>query len=78
MARRKKRKIPIKERSSAQEFNDQVKQYTHQDQKRINNPPVGLVTTETDHLNGEKLMNMTLILILNYNGTGKKEDNLLM
>lgn len=51
---RKKNKIPIKERSSAQEFNDQVKQYTHQDQKRANNPPVGLVTAETDHLNGTK------------------------
>src|SRR3989339_485636 len=52
--RRKKSKIPIKERSSAQEFEDQVKQYTHDDFKRTNNPPVGLVTAETDHLNGKK------------------------
>ncbi|MGA8903658.1 MAG: site-specific DNA-methyltransferase [Candidatus Bathyarchaeia archaeon] len=29
-----------------------VKQYIHDGQKRINNPPVGLVTAETDHLNG--------------------------
>ncbi|MDP1694436.1 MAG: site-specific DNA-methyltransferase, partial [Candidatus Woesearchaeota archaeon] len=52
--RKKKNKIPIKERSSAQEFEDQVKQYTHEDKKRANNPPVGLVTAETDHLNGKK------------------------
>ena len=31
-----------------------VKQYTHDEQKRLNNPPVGLVTAETDHLNGKK------------------------
>jgi adenine-specific DNA-methyltransferase len=33
---------------------DGVKQYTHEDKKRVNNPPVGLVTAETDHLNGKK------------------------
>jgi adenine-specific DNA-methyltransferase len=33
---------------------DEVKQYVHDGQKRINNPPVGLVTAETDHLNGKK------------------------
>jgi adenine-specific DNA-methyltransferase len=33
---------------------DEVKQYTHEDKKRVNNPPVGLVTAETDHLNGKK------------------------
>jgi adenine-specific DNA-methyltransferase len=33
---------------------DEVKQYVHDDQKRVNNPPVGLVTAETDHLNGKK------------------------
>src|SRR5437867_5009795 len=32
----------------------EVKQYTYQHQKRLNNPPVGLVTAETDHLNGKK------------------------
>src|SRR6266566_2408639 len=32
----------------------EVKQYTYEDQKRLNNPPVGLVTAETDHLNGKK------------------------
>jgi adenine-specific DNA-methyltransferase len=52
--RKKRPKIPIKERSSAQEFTDQVKQYTHEGQKRTNNPPVGLVNVETDHLNGKK------------------------
>ncbi len=33
---------------------DGVEQYIHEDQKRLNNPPVGLVTAETDHLNGKK------------------------
>jgi adenine-specific DNA-methyltransferase len=33
---------------------DGVKQYIHEEQKRVNNPPVGLVTAETDHLNGKK------------------------
>ncbi len=33
---------------------DGVKQYIHEDKKRVNNPPVGLVTAETDHLNGKK------------------------
>ena len=31
-----------------------VKQYIHDSQKRLNNPPVGLVTAETDVLNGKK------------------------
>jgi adenine-specific DNA-methyltransferase len=33
---------------------DSVKQYIHDEAKRANNPPVGLVTAETDHLNGKK------------------------
>jgi adenine-specific DNA-methyltransferase len=33
---------------------EEVRQYTHDEQKRLNNPPVGLVTAETDHLNGKK------------------------
>lgn len=33
---------------------EEVKQYTHEDKKRVNNPPVGLVTAETDHLDGKK------------------------
>jgi len=32
---------------------DEVKQYLHDEQKRLNNPPVGLVTAETDRLNGK-------------------------
>jgi len=31
-----------------------VKQYIHDDKKRVNNPPVGLVTAETDLLDGKK------------------------
>ena len=30
-----------------------VKQYIHVSKKRVNNPPVGLVTAETDRLNGK-------------------------
>lgn len=33
---------------------DGVKQYVHDQQKRVNNPPVGLVTAETDRLNGKR------------------------
>ena len=33
---------------------DGVKQYIHDDQKRVNNPPVGLVTADTDKLDGKK------------------------
>src|SRR5215207_6582731 len=33
---------------------DEVKQYIHDDKRRANNPPVGLVTAETDNLNGKK------------------------
>ena len=31
-----------------------IDQYLHPDKKRLNNPPVGLVTKETDKLNGKK------------------------
>lgn len=33
---------------------DGIEQYRYQDEKRLNNPPVGLVTAETDRLNGKK------------------------
>ncbi len=33
---------------------EKVKQYIHEEQKRLNNPPVGLVTAESDQLNGKK------------------------
>jgi adenine-specific DNA-methyltransferase len=35
------------------EEQDGIKQYVHDDQKRVNNPPVGLVTAETDRLDGK-------------------------
>lgn len=76
MVRRKKtRKIPIKERSSAQEFDDSVKQYTHQGAKRANNPPVGLVTAETDHLNGKKEYAYDPHIDPQLQWAGKKEGN---
>ena len=73
MPRPRKNKIPIKERSSAQEFTDQVKQYTHEEQKRINNPPVGLVNAETDHLNGKKTYEYDPHLDPQLQWAGKKE-----
>ncbi len=33
---------------------DEIKQYIHEDKQRVNNPPVGLVSAETDKLNGKK------------------------
>lgn len=33
---------------------NEVKQYVHDEQKRLNNPPVGLVTAETDRLDGKR------------------------
>nr|MBI4156786.1 site-specific DNA-methyltransferase [Candidatus Woesearchaeota archaeon] len=69
----KKSKIPIKERSSAQEFSDQVKQYTYEEQKRANNPPVGLVTADTDHLNGIKKYEYDPYLDPHLQWAGKKE-----
>ncbi len=54
MAKKKVKLIPVKEKTSTDDFKDQVKQYTHQESKRINNPPIGLVTAETDSLNGVK------------------------
>ncbi len=33
---------------------DSVEQYVHDEQKRLNNPPVGLVTAQTDQINGKK------------------------
>jgi len=71
--KRKKVKIPIKKRSSAQEFNDQIKQYTHQNEKRTNNPPVGLVTADTDHLNGIKRYEYDPHLDPELQWAGKKE-----
>ena len=71
--KRKKSKVPIKERTSAQEFNDQVKQYTHEGKKRYNNPPVGLVTVETDHLNGKKNYQYDPYLDPQLQWAGKKE-----
>lgn len=73
MVRTKRRKIPIKERSSAQEFTDQIKQYTHEEQKRVNNPPVGLVNAETDHLNGKKTYSYDPNLDPQLTWSGKKE-----
>ena len=41
-------------RKKQQDNNVKVKQYIHNDKTRINNPPVGLVTAESDQLNGKK------------------------
>lgn len=33
---------------------EEIEQYIHDDEKRLNNPPIGLVTAKTDHMNGNK------------------------
>jgi len=50
-----------------------VKQYTHDGQKRLNNPPVGLVTAETDHLNGKRRYQFDPHLDPELQWAGKKE-----
>jgi len=52
---------------------DEVKQYTHDEQKRINNPPVGLVTAETDKLNGKITYEFDPHLDPQLQWAGKKE-----
>ena len=56
---------------------DGVEQYTHEEQKRLNNPPVGLVTAETDHLNGKKTTSSIHIWILSFNGLEKLKASVL-
>lgn len=52
---------------------EDVRQYTHDEQKRLNNPPVGLVTAETDHLNGRKKYQFDPHLDPELQWAGKKE-----
>jgi len=39
-----------------------IEQYDHKDKKRANNPPVGLVTPETDKTPAKRITHMTLTL----------------
>jgi adenine-specific DNA-methyltransferase len=52
---------------------DEVKQYVHDEQKRLNNPPVGLVTAETDRLNGKIAYEFDPHLDPQLQWAGKKE-----
>ncbi len=52
---------------------DGVKQYVHDEQKRLNNPPVGLVTAETDRLNGKITYEFDPHLDPQLQWAGKKE-----
>jgi adenine-specific DNA-methyltransferase len=52
---------------------DKVKQYVHDEQKRLNNPPVGLVTAETDRLNGKITYEFDPHLDPQLQWAGKKE-----
>jgi adenine-specific DNA-methyltransferase len=52
---------------------DKVKQYVHDEQKRINNPPVGLVTAQTDRLNGKRTYGFDPHLDPELQWAGKKE-----
>lgn len=52
---------------------DEVKQYIHNEQKRANNPPVGLVTAETDKPNGKITYQFDPHLDPQLQWAGKKE-----
>jgi adenine-specific DNA-methyltransferase len=53
---------------------DEVKQYVHDEEKRLNNPPVGLVTAETDRLNGKITYEFDPHLDPQLQWAGKKES----
>ena len=40
--------MPLKKRTGGKPSKRPIERYEHSDKKRINNPPVGLVTPETD------------------------------
>jgi adenine-specific DNA-methyltransferase len=52
---------------------DEVKQYVHDEQKRLNNPPVGLVTAGTDRLDGKITYEFDPHLDPQLQWAGKKE-----
>ncbi len=52
---------------------EDVVQYTHQDETRVNIPPTGLVTAETDPLNGKKAYTFDPHLDPELQWAGKKE-----
>jgi adenine-specific DNA-methyltransferase len=52
-----------------------VKQYVYDEQKRLNNPPVGLVTAETDRLNGKRTYEFDPHLDPQLDWAGKKEGS---
>lgn len=52
---------------------DRVKQYTHLNEKRLNNPPVGLVTSETDNVYSKKNYRFDTHLDPELEWSGKKE-----
>ncbi len=64
--------MPVKTKSP------EVKQYVYGDQKRPNNPPVGLVTAETDHLNGKKAYGLDLHFDPQLQWVGKTEGTNLV
>lgn len=51
-----------------------VKQYIHDSQKRMNNPPVGLVTAETDRINSKKTYQFDPHLEPELQWAGKTEE----
>jgi adenine-specific DNA-methyltransferase len=52
---------------------NRVEQYIHDEEKRLNNPPVGLVTAETDRINGKKRYNFDTHLEPALQWAGKTE-----
>ena len=58
--------------------NKDIDQYTHDNSRRSNNPPVGLVTPNTDPDQPSKKYCMILGWILNYSGLVNKNIRNLM
>src|SRR5260370_33375181 len=52
-----------------------IKQYVHRERKRLNNPPVGLVTAATDHLDGKKTYHFDPHIHPSLQWAGKTEGN---
>jgi len=50
----KVRRKPLARKGRAPEKKRKIEQYDHRDKERLNNPPVGLVTPETDKESGKK------------------------
>jgi hypothetical protein len=54
-----------------------IEEYDHKDKDRVNNPPVGIVTPETDKESGKKPMPTTRTSTHNFSGQARQSIPLL-